>query len=320
MFSACSQVEKTESAESKKEEKVEMNVQEQEQSKFTKAEIPAMETEPVKEEKTLPDKEVITEMLTAILDWSGLQYMYETSLIETLTANQAVPMVAHAAGYYEKTLNSNEECYRLIPKEELEKIMMDYFGKMFEISEVTDCASSMITIDENADVLLSVGDWGGQVPSFEITDISFADDQTGEVIVTAEYGSYDIDLNITEPYGYVVTYRMKENKDSKYGFVITDMESYQKQVESATSDWAQAYINYLQNECNTEMNVGYVLLYINDDDIPELAEIGNGEAAGCRINNFYNGEVFITQLRRMSFSYIEKENLNINLMEVVKTI
>ena len=77
-------------------------------------------------------------------------------------------------------------------------------------------------------------------------------------------------------------------------------------------DWKQAYIDYLQYDSESEYMDGYNLIYLDDDDIPELVEVGNCEAAGCRIVNYSNGTVYVTQLSRLYFSYIERKNLLCN--------
>lgn len=77
-------------------------------------------------------------------------------------------------------------------------------------------------------------------------------------------------------------------------------------------DWKQAYIDYLQYDSESEYMDGYNLIYLDDNDIPELVEVGNCEAAGCRIVNYSNGTVYVTQLSRLYFSYIERKNLLCN--------
>lgn len=77
-------------------------------------------------------------------------------------------------------------------------------------------------------------------------------------------------------------------------------------------DWKQAYIDYLQNDSESEYMDGYNLIYLDDDDIPELVEVGNCAAAGCRIINYSNGTVHVTWLSRLYFTYIERKNLLCN--------
>lgn len=76
--------------------------------------------------------------------------------------------------------------------------------------------------------------------------------------------------------------------------------------------WPQAYIDYLAHDSDIAGQNGYVLIYIDADEIPELVEIGADEATGCRIINFSDGAAHVTQLNRLYFSYIERENLLCN--------
>lgn len=55
-----------------------------------------------------------------------------------------------------------------------------------------------------------------------------------------------------------------------------------------------------------------MLIYIDNDEIPELVEVGICEAIGNRIVNYSNDAVHVTQLGRRHFTYIEKENLLCN--------
>lgn len=82
--------------------------------------------------------------------------------------------------------------------------------------------------------------------------------------------------------------------------------------KKAEEPWRQAYIDYLKKDCETDANAGYALIYLDDDDIPELVEIGDCEATGCRITSYANGKVFTSQLNRLYFSYLEKQNLLCN--------
>ena len=83
-------------------------------------------------------------------------------------------------------------------------------------------------------------------------------------------------------------------------------------VNTAVQDsWQQAYIDYI-NEADQEGVRTYVLIYLDDDDIPELVDIGTCEAEGCRIVNYSDGKAWETQLRRLYFNYLERENLLCN--------
>lgn len=80
--------------------------------------------------------------------------------------------------------------------------------------------------------------------------------------------------------------------------------------EPETAGWKQAYIDYLRQD--TTHWRGYDLIYVNDDTIPELVEIGDSEAAGCGIVTYADGAVDEVQLSRLNFTYIERGNLLCN--------
>lgn len=79
-----------------------------------------------------------------------------------------------------------------------------------------------------------------------------------------------------------------------------------------TEPWQDAYLNYLNERTMNENMQSYGLIYLDQDEIPELVEIGYCEADGCRIINFSDGEAHVTRLYRLNFSYIEKQNLLCN--------
>lgn len=76
--------------------------------------------------------------------------------------------------------------------------------------------------------------------------------------------------------------------------------------------WKQAYAQYLPEHTSAESPRRFVLINIDDDGIPEIADIGGSEAEGTRILNYSDGAVHETQLRRLSFSYIPQSNLLLN--------
>ena len=89
-----------------------------------------------------------------------------------------------------------------------------------------------------------------------------------------------------------------------------------KRVEAAGSSslepWQQAYIQYLTKVSDPDVQDGYTLIDMRGDGIPQLVEVGNCEASGCRII-FYDGEeIQVMQLNRLFFSYIPGENLLCN--------
>ncbi len=85
-----------------------------------------------------------------------------------------------------------------------------------------------------------------------------------------------------------------------------DEVSTEPEVDDA---WKEIMTDYLRNVSVPSENDGYLLIYLDNDDIPELVEIGNCAASGCRIINIYDGIANLTQLRRLDFNYIERSGL-----------
>lgn len=75
----------------------------------------------------------------------------------------------------------------------------------------------------------------------------------------------------------------------------------------------EAYDNHILNVLNGERAwSGYSLIYLNDDDIPELVAHGNSEASGMKICYYVDGNLVETQLGRTGISYIKKGSLLLN--------
>ncbi|WP_026668094.1 hypothetical protein [Butyrivibrio sp. AE2005] len=75
------------------------------------------------------------------------------------------------------------------------------------------------------------------------------------------------------------------------------------------SSWQEGYKAYIETAPDFPR---YSLIYVDDDDIPELAIEGYCEAEGCLIVSFHHGEVNILHTLRLGFSYIEKKGLLCN--------
>lgn len=57
---------------------------------------------------------------------------------------------------------------------------------------------------------------------------------------------------------------------------------------------------------------GYALIFVNDDDVPELVVDSGVEAGGCRIVTWSDGALDVLQTDRRGFTYLERENLLCN--------
>ena len=81
-------------------------------------------------------------------------------------------------------------------------------------------------------------------------------------------------------------------------------ESVQKEepVEPQTdSYWKRAFADYVQTTHDPNGVTGYRLIYIDSDDIPELAVIGSCEAAGSSIVTYANRQTYETAPYRLGF-------------------
>lgn len=80
---------------------------------------------------------------------------------------------------------------------------------------------------------------------------------------------------------------------------------------AANAEWKQAYLDHLQSLDPGEWT-GYQLIYVDGDEIPELAKIGISEATGSAIVTYGDGTLHETRMMRLYFTYIEKGNLLCN--------
>lgn len=81
---------------------------------------------------------------------------------------------------------------------------------------------------------------------------------------------------------------------------------------SDTDNWRAAYLTYLNTQTSLDQLDGYAFIFLDDDSIPEVVEVGNCQAIGCTILNYANGEIHATPLDRLNFSYIPEKNLLCN--------
>lgn len=121
-------------------------------------------------------------------------------------------------------------------------------------------------------------------------------------------------LKVSCPYDYLYDCEVTLKKVGEgYQFVSNQPREYLVvPVEGLYTglSWQQSYIKIIQDiEPGWQ---GYELIYLNEDEVPELVLIGVDAATGCRVYNYDDGMVYETQLNRLFFSYIERENLLCN--------
>lgn len=104
----------------------------------------------------------------------------------------------------------------------------------------------------------------------------------------------------------------------KFGFVSGSQvrleRDYSVDRESTPSisdalDWKQAYRNWLLVNGEKDRTCRYSLIYVNQDEIPELAMYGIYEATGSYVLTYQQGNIDALQTNRRRFTYIQQENL-----------
>lgn len=91
---------------------------------------------------------------------------------------------------------------------------------------------------------------------------------------------------------------------------MTHIDMHNRKSVSKT-DWQSAYMEYLTNGDYKDWldTFTYSLIYVNDDDNPELVMDSGFEAGGCLILTYNDGNIDVLQTARLYFTYVEKENL-----------
>lgn len=80
--------------------------------------------------------------------------------------------------------------------------------------------------------------------------------------------------------------------------------------------WQGAYVEFMEGPELDDLFGGYYLtyslIYVDEDDIPELVIDSGGEAGGCVILTWHNGKLDWMQTARLEFTYLERQNLLCN--------
>lgn len=87
-------------------------------------------------------------------------------------------------------------------------------------------------------------------------------------------------------------------------------------VDESDYSWGSSYLEYLKQFSESTEEDGfdgpelrtYNLIYVDEDNIPELLLMGNCEAIGNLILTCHNGQIDELQTSRLAFDYLENEN------------
>ncbi len=75
--------------------------------------------------------------------------------------------------------------------------------------------------------------------------------------------------------------------------------------------WQRAYMDYI-NALESKDACTYSLIYVDEDDIPELVIDSGYEAGGCMLLTWHSNRLDVLQTSRLYFNYIEKGSLLCN--------
>ncbi len=139
-------------------------------------------------------------------------------------------------------------------------------------------------------------------------------EETPEKILSEPMKTEVESITEREPAGTAeaVSEDMKETESA--GMKETESEEA-KETETVSESWETAYLEYLdeyEREYEEINGCTYSLIYVNEDEIPELVIDTGYEAGGCEILTYYEGNVDVMQTARLHFDYIEKGNLLCN--------
>ncbi len=103
----------------------------------------------------------------------------------------------------------------------------------------------------------------------------------------------------------------KEGEDAvQYGG--KDKAELGQDRDDGGNTYKDAYLSYLDSLGDAADTCTYSLIYVDEDDIPELVIDTGYEAGGCQILTFHDGILDEWQSNRLNVTYIEKGNLICN--------
>ena len=80
-------------------------------------------------------------------------------------------------------------------------------------------------------------------------------------------------------------------------------------ISAGELSWRSAYAGILSEMGAEKENYNFALIYVDEDDIPELVCDSGVEAGGCQIYTWHDGVTDQLQTHRLGYTYIEKKNL-----------
>lgn len=216
-----------------------------------------------------------------------------------------IPNDKFIQGFYVYTSSKYALMSNYVEKSTVEKVAQDIFGVDIQNYNITE--NNMIL--EGDYYNFTVGDWGGSWPYAQIINVTNISDKqikvTGNSGLQNEDGTFDI-----RPFEAI----FEINPSSIFhGYTLVSINT--GQILESTSDlnnnvsntsWKSSYIDYINSQ---KQGVEYMLMYINDDDIPELIVSYGNKALGEDVCTYDGKGLSVIRVTYYGLSYIERGNI-----------
>lgn len=227
-----------------------------------------VEAEPT-DEQALADAD-IEGLLESFASWYAW-VPYESENLD-FSASMAVTIAAEAFAqssddYYERM---NFDGYQL-DTDGIEEYLYDLFGTQYTIEDFEESPTYLIEQRSDGQFYYLGYNDGYMGASVRVVSISDTANEDGTYTVRARYvrnSSYD-EYDI-----FYVDYQIVPDDSAKYGCIITGMSAVEPEGttdDNDIKDWAELYADYFEAGNSDVSGDGTLsLIYLNDDDIPEL--------------------------------------------------
>ena len=173
-------------------------------------------------------KEAATKILTDVVDWAGLKFLYGEKVEQEELSPESVAGMMGKVISYTGSANSriDEENYNMIiPMEDLIEKSTLYFEKDLLTGAVLDIhklEALGIEMTDEGHLAVGYGDWGLSTPRFRITDA----EKTGEdsYRIAVEYYMYDYETSTDSEVRATADYEIVKDSRGRYGYLIRDMK------------------------------------------------------------------------------------------------
>lgn len=165
-------------------------------------------------------------------------------------------------------------------------------------------------LDRNKNAILglsSLGSDGREIGEPLPYDFSFSEKLDGVRDVFRLRAAWNADSE-EQKYRYFIDGKASQLEEILQESAYNEDIPETKEEESVSEDWKTVYVDYIRGIAQ-EKYIGYKLIYVDDDNIPELYLLGDCSATGDAICTYNNGEITKTFLGNYQATYYERQNL-----------